>query len=103
MDYILILAAIALMCILSYKGMPIIPVTVVCSLLVGFLLDGGPAAALSQSFLPGFSGYAGNMFLLFVFGGLFGNRRRYVHWLYTDGENRQALCPLYRRAVCCYL
>lgn len=67
-----VLAAIALLIYLAYKGWSIIAASVICSLIVVLTAYGDIWKALSVDYANGFKYFAGTYFVIFVLGALFG-------------------------------
>lgn len=58
--------AIALMMLLAYKGVPVIPLTILCAIIVALCNGMGVWTALSESYVPGFAGIVQSYFFIFI-------------------------------------
>jgi H+/gluconate symporter-like permease len=67
-----VLAAIALVIVLAYKGWGLIPASLLCSLVVILTNNGEIWKAISVDYINGFKYFAGTYFMVFVLGSLFG-------------------------------
>lgn len=67
-----VLIAIALLVFMAYRGWGIIPASLLCSIIVVLTNKGDLWQSLSGNYINGFIYFAGNYFLIFVLGALFG-------------------------------
>lgn len=69
---VLLILAIVLFFFLCMKGFGMIPTAIVCTIILGFAVEGGPVAAIWGPFAQGMGGFAGGLVFPFVTGGIFG-------------------------------
>ncbi len=68
---IAIIVSLVLFFILCYKGIGVIPCSILCAVIVAFTTEDGLFATLLGPFMTSTGNYVAGMFLPFVFGGMF--------------------------------
>lgn len=69
---VLVALAIVLFFVLCLKGFGMIPTALICTVIVGFAVEGGPVSAIWGPFASGMGGFAGGLAFPFLVGGIFG-------------------------------
>ena len=69
---VLVILAIAMFFVLCMRGLGMIPTAIICTVIVGFAVDGGPVSAIWGPFAEGMGGFAGGLAFPFIVGGIFG-------------------------------
>ena len=72
MSAIVVLISLVLFFVLCYRGVGVIPVAVILSLLVSLTVEGGITAGIWNYFASGMGGFAGGLCLTFITGSVFG-------------------------------
>ena len=68
---ILFILSFVVLMVLVMKGVNLIPAAIIGSLILSFAVEGGPVNALLTLFSGGAGGYCTNLFIAFMFGGMF--------------------------------
>lgn len=68
---ILFVISFVVLMVLVMKGVNLIPAAIVGSIILSFAVEGGPLTAILDTFSSAAGGYCSNLFIAFMFGGMF--------------------------------